>query len=221
MNWIHLYFTNFRSVIYHNTLQTHSEINPLWVFSRISIHGHIKDNRAASPQNLSSGFPTKWESNQPAQLQRLYRKNEISPVASLRMKLSKKRTTKALIRLRGCAGWSAPVLFATPQRQVYSRRGPIQDGSFIPIKASSTSMQYQCVTFTEVCTKCCLQHDLVKNQRRLCQSKMFTNILGSSNDTTMSEYIFTDEFIPISAKCFDTKYTGLRLIRSLLQGETY
>ena len=31
---------------------------------------------------------------------------------------------KALIRLRGCAGWSAPVLFANPRRQVFSRRGP-------------------------------------------------------------------------------------------------
>ena len=41
------------------------------------------------------------------------------------MELSKKRMTKALIRLRGCAGWSAPVLFENPQRQVFSRRGPI------------------------------------------------------------------------------------------------
>ena len=40
------------------------------------------------------------------------------------MLLSKKRTTKALIRLRGGAGWSAPVLFANPRRQVFSRRGP-------------------------------------------------------------------------------------------------
>ena len=40
------------------------------------------------------------------------------------MILSTKRITKALIRLRGCAGWSAPVLFATPRRQVFSRRGP-------------------------------------------------------------------------------------------------
>ena len=31
------------------------------------------------------------------------------------MILSKKRITKALIRLRGCAGWSAPVLFANPE----------------------------------------------------------------------------------------------------------
>ena len=40
------------------------------------------------------------------------------------MLLSKKRTTKALIRLRGCAGWSAPVLFANPRKQGFSRLGP-------------------------------------------------------------------------------------------------
>ena len=34
------------------------------------------------------------------------------------------RITKALIGLHGCAGWSAPVLFASPLRQVFSRRGP-------------------------------------------------------------------------------------------------
>ena len=31
------------------------------------------------------------------------------------MILSKKRITKVLIRLRGCAGWSAHVLFANPE----------------------------------------------------------------------------------------------------------
>ena len=31
------------------------------------------------------------------------------------MVLFKKRITEALIRQRGCAGWSAPVLFTTPQ----------------------------------------------------------------------------------------------------------
>ena len=40
------------------------------------------------------------------------------------MVLYLKRITKALIRLRVCAGWSAPVLFANPRRQVFSRRGP-------------------------------------------------------------------------------------------------
>ena len=42
-------------------------------------------------------------------------KIEISPVASLDMVLSIKRITKVLIRLRECAGWSAPLLFATPE----------------------------------------------------------------------------------------------------------
>ena len=32
--------------------------------------------------------------------------------ASIHIILSKQRTTKVLIRLRGCAGWSAPLLFA-------------------------------------------------------------------------------------------------------------
>ena len=37
---------------------------------------------------------------------------------------SEKQITKVLIRLRQCAGWSAPVLFPNPRRQVFSRRGP-------------------------------------------------------------------------------------------------
>ena len=48
-------------------------------------------------------------------------KVEISPVPSLHMILTKTRITKALISLRGCAGWSAPVLFTNPRRQVFSR----------------------------------------------------------------------------------------------------
>ena len=51
-------------------------------------------------------------------------KIEISLVASLDMILCNKRITKALIRLRGRAGWSAPVLFANPRRQVFSCQGP-------------------------------------------------------------------------------------------------
>ena len=51
-------------------------------------------------------------------------KIEILLVASLNMILSNKRITKALIRLRGCAGWSAPLLFATHRRQVFSRCSP-------------------------------------------------------------------------------------------------
>ena len=79
---------------------------------------------ASSRENLSLGFPTKRVANQSLQLQRLARKFEISLVASLDMILLDTRITKALIRLRGCAGWTAPVLFANPQRQFFSRRGP-------------------------------------------------------------------------------------------------
>ena len=53
-------------------------------------------------------------------------KTKISIVASLDIVLSITRTKKALIRLHGCAGWSAPVLFANPRRKVFSRRGPNQ-----------------------------------------------------------------------------------------------
>ena len=48
-------------------------------------------------------------------------KIEILREASLDMILSSKRITKALIRLRACAGWSVPVLFANLRRQVFSR----------------------------------------------------------------------------------------------------
>ena len=48
-------------------------------------------------------------------------KVEISLEASLDTEHSIKRKTKALIRLRGCAGWCAPLLFATPRRQIFSR----------------------------------------------------------------------------------------------------
>ena len=53
------------------------------------------------------------------------KKIEISLVASFDMVLSKHHITKALISLRGCAGWSAPLLFANSWRQVFSRPGPI------------------------------------------------------------------------------------------------
>ena len=71
-------------------------------------------NWAAAQENRSSGFPTKCNSNQPAQLQRLAKKFEFSLLSSLDLILSNKLITKVLIRLRGCAGWSAPLLFANP-----------------------------------------------------------------------------------------------------------
>ena len=52
-------------------------------------------------------------------------KIEIWFVASLDMIHSNKRITKMLIRLRGCAGWSAPLLFVNHQRQAFSLPGPL------------------------------------------------------------------------------------------------
>ena len=45
--------------------------------------------------------------------------------------LSRQRTTKVLIRLRGCAGWSAPLLFAYDTRHVFSWPGSYEFVSFI------------------------------------------------------------------------------------------
>ena len=60
-----------------------------------------RDNTAPYwPQNLSSGFPTKRDSGQSLQLNRLARKIEMSLVSSLDVILSKKRITKAMIGLR-------------------------------------------------------------------------------------------------------------------------
>ena len=62
---------------------------------------------------MSSGFPIMQGSNQPAHLQRLVQQNaEILRAASLSIILSWERTIKALIRLRGCVGWSAPLMCA-------------------------------------------------------------------------------------------------------------
>ena len=39
---------------------------------------------------------------------------------------SNKRITKALIRLRGCAGWSAPVLFQNPEDRFFRNEAHIR-----------------------------------------------------------------------------------------------
>ena len=44
-------------------------------------------------------------------------------VSSLDMILSNKLLTKALIRLRGCAGWSAPLLFTNTEDRFFTHRG--------------------------------------------------------------------------------------------------
>ena len=92
----------YNSFVNKCTLNTDNKLQIIWALTR---------------ETLSSGFPSKRDSNQSPQLQRLARKLE----ASLHIILLKKGITKALISLRGCAGWCALLLFANPLRQVFSR----------------------------------------------------------------------------------------------------
>ena len=59
---------------------------------------------ASSRQNLSSGFPTKRDSNQSHQLERLSKKLKFRHIASLDMLLFNKGITMVLIRLHIRAG---------------------------------------------------------------------------------------------------------------------
>ena len=65
---------------------------------------------ASSWENLSSGFPTRVDSNRPAELQGLARVLKFRIYRDII--LSRQWKIKMLIRLCGCAGWSAPLLFA-------------------------------------------------------------------------------------------------------------
>ena len=68
--------------------------------------------QATTRENLSSGFPTK-------RLNRLV-KIEISLVASVDMIHLKQQTTKLLMRLRVCAGWSAPLLIQSTENMFFA-----------------------------------------------------------------------------------------------------
>ena len=48
---------------------------------------------------------------------------ETLDIPSIHIILSTQRTTKVLIRLRGCAGWSAPLLFAYDIRHIFAWPG--------------------------------------------------------------------------------------------------
>ena len=65
---------------------------------------------ALTRQYLSLRFPIKQDPN----IETSY-KFEIPLVARLAIILSNKQITKVLIRLRECAGWSAPLMFANTE----------------------------------------------------------------------------------------------------------
>ena len=97
-------------------------------------HGYwIGKNWALSQENLSSGDSDKVSFKPVSSATETSLKLEISLAESVDMVLCNKRITMALIRLRRCAGWSAPLLFATPppedrfsrdEAQLFFRRYP-------------------------------------------------------------------------------------------------
>ena len=78
---------------------------------------------ASSWENLSSGVSDQVGLKLACSATEASMRLEILVTETRDFKLSKQWTIKALIRLRGCAGWSAPLLFAYDIRHVFSWPG--------------------------------------------------------------------------------------------------
>ena len=78
---------------------------------------------AAMRENLSSGFPTKWDSNRPAKLQRLARKLKFRLLQVWMWYFPKSEKTKALISLH-CLVWACVV--RNPLKPGFLATRPIQ-----------------------------------------------------------------------------------------------
>ena len=72
---------------------------------------------------------------------RLARKKQKKLVASLDMIHSKKQITKALIRLHGCTGWSAPLLLGNPEDRIF----------YVSMPIYYCYINRQCIVFPSVC----------------------------------------------------------------------
>ena len=134
---------------------------------------------ASSRQNLSSGF------RQSETHTSLFGYTDQLEKLNFDIVLYKTQITKALIRLCGCAGWSAPVLFANPRRQVFSHRGPYKGAilrwnyrkmtmkwsfsynSFVKFHGKkkygnhNTAMLYPNLSYINVCYKGTAQHSIM------------------------------------------------------------
>ena len=94
------------------------------------------------------GVSTKSVSNQSPQLKRLAWKLKFHLQQVYIWYFPKSKKKKALIRLRGCAGWSAPLLFTNPPRQGFSRRGPYYSCIYDPCNSEWTaSYVFFCFVF--------------------------------------------------------------------------
>ena len=73
-------------------------------------------------------------------------------LASLDMILFIKRITKALIRLRICADWFAPLFLVYPRRQVFSRRRPYNIGfMLLHLMAELTCKEFEMSRYEGLC----------------------------------------------------------------------
>ena len=116
--------------MFHNSLNIKQASLPLscdWYFfwqKNISVTIPLEMKWATSRENVSSKifdqvrFKPAWSATEPGQ------NLESLDIASVYIILSNQRTTKVLIRLCGCAGWSAPLLFAYGIRHVFAWPGP-------------------------------------------------------------------------------------------------
>ena len=79
--------------------------------------------RATTRQNVSSAVSVQARHKPACAATETSYSLEISAIESRDIILSKQRTTKAWIRLRGCAGRSVPLLFAYDIRHIFSWPG--------------------------------------------------------------------------------------------------
>ena len=98
--------------------------NSMMGFLRRNLKDSNESIWATSRENVSSGVfdQVTFKPACPATEASLYL--DTLDIASIHIILSRQRTTKVLIRLRGCAGWSTHLLFAYGLRHVFTWPGP-------------------------------------------------------------------------------------------------
>ena len=89
--------------------------------------------RATSRENVSSGIFDQVRFKLACSATETSKNLELLDIASIHIILSKQQTTKVLIRLRGCTGWSAPLLIAYGIRHIFAWPGPYLCRILVPI----------------------------------------------------------------------------------------
>ena len=106
-------------------IKTPLEIQYRWDFFRRQSAKHHWNNWASSWENMSSGVSDQVRLKLACSATEASNRLEIWVTETRDITLSRHRTTKVLIRPRGCTGWSAPLLFLYDIRHVFSWPGSI------------------------------------------------------------------------------------------------